>query len=183
MARNAKLIRTTGICDHGGPGAVCPGSDVKVDVAFFHSIFNRDKPGLSEPFVPDALAEAELQHGDAVPTGTYLDMCAHLPVVDPGDIRCPVLIIRGEYDGIATEADLLNFFQSLPNKDKQFAILPGQAHVAPLGVNRHRFWHVMESFLTMPARVDGSGYSGLLTRLSDDGACRVVLGAFLDRRT
>jgi len=129
----------------------------KVDVAFFHSIFNRDKPGLSEAFVPDALAEAELQHGDAVPTGTYLDMCAHLPVVNPGDIRCPVLIIRGEYDGIATEADLLNFFQALPNKDKQFAILPGQAHVAPLGVNRHRFWHVMESFLTMPARVDGAG--------------------------
>ena len=126
----------------------------KVDVAFFHSIFNRDKPGLSEPFVPDVLAESELSYGDTVPTGTYLDMCAHLPVVNPEDIDCPVQIIRGEHDGIATEEDLLAFFKALPNKDKQFVILPGQAHVAPLGVNRHRFWHVMESFLTMPPRMD-----------------------------
>jgi len=126
----------------------------KIDVAFFHSIFNRDKPGLSEAFVPDLLAESELAYGDTVPTGTYLDMCAHLPLVDPEDIDCPVQIIRGEHDGIATEEDLLGFFKALPNKDKQFIILPGQAHVAPLGVNRRRFWHVMDSFLTMPVRVD-----------------------------
>lgn len=126
----------------------------KIDVEFFHSIFNRDKPGLSESFVPNVLAESELVYGDTVPTGTYLDMCAHLPVVNPEDIRCPVQIIRGEHDGIATEEDLLAFFKALPNKDKQFVILPGQAHVAPLGVNRRRFWHVMGSFLTMPPRVD-----------------------------
>ncbi len=126
----------------------------KIDVAFFHSIFNRDKPGLSEPFVADVLAESELAYGDTVPTGTYLDMCAHLPVVSPEEIGCPVQIIRGEHDGIATEEDLLAFFKALPNKDKQFIILPGQAHVAPLGVNRRRFWHVMASFLTMPQRVD-----------------------------
>ena len=126
----------------------------KVDVAFFHSIFNRDKPGLSEPFVADVLADSELAYGDTVPTGTYLDMCAHLPVVDPKDIDCPVQIIRGEHDGIATEEDLLAFFKALPNKDKQFVILPGQAHVAPLGVNRHRFWHAMAGFLTMPPRID-----------------------------
>ena len=126
----------------------------KIDVAFFHSIFNRDKPGLSEAFVPDLLAESELAYGDTVPTGTYLDMCAHLPLVDPEEIDCPVQIIRGEHDGIATEEDLLGFFKALPNKDKQFIILPGQAHVAPLGVNRRRFWHVMDSFLTMPVRVD-----------------------------
>lgn len=126
----------------------------KINVAFFHSIFNRDKPGLSEPFVADVLAESELAYGDTVPTGTYLDMCAHLPVVNPEEIECPVQIIRGEHDGIATEEDLLAFFKALPNKDKQFVILPGQAHVAPLGVNRRRFWHVMASFLTMPPRVD-----------------------------
>ena len=125
-----------------------------IDRAFVHSIFNRDRPGLSETVVADALADAELQYGDTVPTGTYLDMCANLPVVDPHEIRCPVLIVRGEYDGIATEEDLLAFFKELPNKDKQFVILPGQAHVAPLGINRHRFWHVMHAFLTMPPRRD-----------------------------
>lgn len=125
-----------------------------VDRPFFHSIFNRDKPGTSETIVAERLAELELALGDKVPTGTYLDMCAHLPVVDPEKIRCPVLIVRGEFDGIATEEDLVAFWMRLPNKDKQFVILPGQAHVAPLGINRHRFWHVVHAFLTMPPRRD-----------------------------
>jgi len=125
-----------------------------VDRAFFHSIFNRDKPGLSDPAVPDALAEAELALCDSVPTGTYLDMCANLPVVDPRKIQCPVLIIRGEHDGIATEEDLIEFFALLPHKDKQFVFLPGQAHIGPVGTNRHRFFHVIQAFLTIPPRRD-----------------------------
>ncbi|HEX7075556.1 MAG TPA: alpha/beta fold hydrolase [Hyphomicrobiaceae bacterium] len=125
-----------------------------VDRPFFHSIFNRDRPGTSETLVADKLADLELALGDRVPTGTYLDMCAHLPVVDPEKIRCPVLIVRGEYDGIATEEDLVAFWMRLSNKDKQFVILPGQAHVAPLGINRHRFWHAVHAFLTMPPRRD-----------------------------
>ncbi len=125
-----------------------------VDRAFFHSIFNRDKPGLSDPAVPDALAEAELAFGNTVPTGTYLDMCANLPVVDPRKIQCPVLLVRGEHDGIASEEDLLAFFALLPHKDKQFVFLPGQAHVGPLGINRHRFFHVIQAFLAIPPRRD-----------------------------
>jgi pimeloyl-ACP methyl ester carboxylesterase len=125
-----------------------------VDRAFFESIFTRDKPGTSEQIVAEALAETELQYGDTVPTGTYLDMCAHLPVVDPTRITCPVMIVRGEHDGVATEEDLMAFFKLLPNMDKQFCIFAGQAHVTPLGLNRHRFWHTMEAFLTLPDRVD-----------------------------
>jgi len=33
-------------------------------------------------------------------------------------------------------------------------IMAGMAHVAPLGLNRHRFWHLIESFLATPPRVD-----------------------------
>ncbi len=129
----------------------------KVDRAFFHSMFTRDKPGTSEPAVADALADTELALADSVPTGTYLDMCAHLPVVDPARVQCPVLIIRGEYDGIATEADLLKFFELLPNKDKQFVFVAGMAHTATLGLNRHKFWHVMQAFMTLPEnRAPGS---------------------------
>ena len=126
-----------------------------MDRAFFHSIFTRDKPGTSEDGVADALADAELRYGDTMPTGTYLDMCAHLPVNDPHRIECPVLVVRGEHDGIATEDDVLAFFKALPNRDKQFVIIPGQAHVSYLGVNRARFRHVVHEFLTLPARVDG----------------------------
>ena len=125
-----------------------------VDRAFFESIFTRDKPGTSEPIVAETLAETELRYGDTVPTGTYLDMCANLPVVDPEKILCPVMIVRGEHDGVATEEDLLHFFRLLPNMDKQFAIFAGQAQVTPLGLNRHRFWHAMEAFLTLPDRID-----------------------------
>jgi alpha-beta hydrolase superfamily lysophospholipase len=122
----------------------------KVDRAFIHSMFTRDKPGTSEMIAADALADAELALSDSVPTGTYLDMCANLPIVDPASIECPVCIIRGEYDGIATEQDLINFFAKLPSKDKQFVFISGLAHAATLGINRHKFWHAMQSFMTMP---------------------------------
>jgi len=123
----------------------------KVDRAFIHSMFTRDKPGTSEMIAADALADAELPLGDSVPTGTYLDMCANLPVIDPAKIDCPVCIIRGEFDGIAAEPDLLDFFGKLPSKDKQFVFISGLAHAATLGINRHKFWHAMESFMGMPA--------------------------------
>ena len=121
-----------------------------IDRAFIHSMFTRDKPGTSEMIAADALADAELPLGDTVPTGTYLDMCAHLPVIDPARITCPVCIIRGEYDGIAAAPDLLDFFGKLPGKDKQFVFISGLAHAATLGINRHKFWHAMASFMTMP---------------------------------
>jgi pimeloyl-ACP methyl ester carboxylesterase len=88
----------------------------KLDRPFVHSMFTRDKPGTSEMIAADALADAELALGNTIPNGTYLDMCANLPVIDPVKIACPVQILRGEYDGIATEADLLDFFGKLPSR-------------------------------------------------------------------
>lgn len=126
-----------------------------VDRDFFLSIFTRDKPGTTEDGVAEAMADTELAICDRVPTGTYYDMCARLPLCDPTRVKCPVLIIRSEHDGIATDEDLLAYFKALPNRDKQFVIIPGQAHVSYLGVNRARFNHVMREFLTMPARADG----------------------------
>jgi len=121
-----------------------------IDQDFVRSMFTRDKPGTSEMAAADALAATELALVDSVPTGTYLDMCANLPVIDPAKIACPVCIIRGEYDGIATEQDLLNCFGQLPSKDKQFVFISGLAHAATLGINRHKFWHAMQAFMSMP---------------------------------
>ena len=64
----------------------------------------------------------------SVPTGTYIDMSANLPVVDPDKIVVPTLIMRGQWDGIASFQDLANFFARLPNPDKQFAVMPGISH-------------------------------------------------------
>ena len=124
------------------------------DRDMIRSIFTRDKAGTSDPAVGEALADTELPFGDTVPTGTYLDMTANLPVVDPLKVKAPVLLVRGEYDGIATEQDLLNFFRQLPNGDRQFVILAGHGPLLVLGLNREEFAHVMRAFLAMPPRID-----------------------------
>ena len=126
------------------------------DRNMIRSIFTRDKPGTSDPAVAEAMADAELKFGDTSPTGTYLDMTTKLPLVDPLKLKVPVMIARGEYDGIATEADLLNFFQKLPVPDREFVVLPGAAHAIALGANRRQFWHVLRCFLEMPKRLDVS---------------------------
>lgn len=121
----------------------------QVDLAFYEGMFNRDKPGSSDAAVPKAIAAAELPLVSKVPTGTYVDMCANLPVATPEAIPCPTLIIRGEYDGIAAEPDLLDFFARLPSRDKQFAVLSGIAHNPMMGVQRHKFYHALNAFLGM----------------------------------
>ena len=125
------------------------------DRNMIRSIFTRDKPGTSDMAVAEAQADAELQFGNEIPTGTYLDMTSNLPIVDPLKVHAPVMILRGEYDGIATEQDLLNLFQKLPNSDRQFTILPGIAHSVVLGLNRQLTWHAIRSFLEPPPRLDG----------------------------
>ena len=121
------------------------------DRAMIRGIFTRDKAGTTDPAIAEYLADQELKFGDQVPTGTYLDMTAHLPLVDPAKVLAPVLLVRGEYDGIATVDDLSEFYKGLPNGDRQFVILPGTAHSVVLGLNRKLFWHAMHAFLTMPA--------------------------------
>jgi pimeloyl-ACP methyl ester carboxylesterase len=125
----------------------------KRDRDMIRSIATRDKPGTSDIAAVDALADLEMPFGDQVPTGTYLDMTANLPVVKPDKVLSPVLLARGEYDGIATVADLEEFFNLLPSGDRQFVILPGTAHSVTLATNRELFWHVARSFLTMPAPI------------------------------
>src|SRR6202171_3303073 len=125
----------------------------KRDRDMIRSIATRDKPGTSDPAAVEVLADVEMQFGDQVPTGTYLDMTANLPVVHPAKVLSPVLLVRGEYDGIATVADLEEFFNLLPSGDRQFIILPGTAHSVVLATNRQLFWHVTRAFLTMPTPI------------------------------
>src|ERR1700675_554228 len=82
-----------------------------IDRAFVRSIFTRDHPGTADDDVVEAFADAILKLDDSVPTGTYVDMCARLPVVDPTLITAPTIIMRGQYDGIAGLDDLLEFFR------------------------------------------------------------------------
>jgi len=101
-----------------------------IDHAFVRSIFTRDHPGTADDETVAAFADAILALDDSVPTGTYVDMCENLPVVDPARITAPTIIMRGQYHGIASFEDLMDFFARLPNPDKQFAVMPGIAHAS-----------------------------------------------------
>ena len=124
---------------------------------FYRSVFTRDHSGAAEAMLGDVVADEELKYGDSVPTGTYVDMTTKLPMVDPEQLSMPVLIVRAEHDGIATDADILGFYAKLSSVDKQLLKVGGLAHTAMLGVNRNRFWHALHSFLSMPVRVDLAG--------------------------
>jgi pimeloyl-ACP methyl ester carboxylesterase len=124
-----------------------------IDKAFIHSIFDRDHPGTAEETVIDAFADAVTALDSSVPTGTYVDMCSNLPVVDPEKITVPTLIMRGQWDGIASIEDLLAFFARLPNPDKHFAVMPGISHASFQQKNYALVYHILWSFFTQPAPI------------------------------
>ncbi|MET0668513.1 MAG: alpha/beta hydrolase [Xanthobacteraceae bacterium] len=127
------------------------------DAAMIRSIFTRDgHPGAVDLAVPEAIIAAEAPFGDTIPTGTYLDMAVNLPKVDPKKVQCPVLMLRGIWDGNSTDQDLLDFYVRLPNGDRQFVILPETAHSPGYGKNRHLLWYAVSNFLNAPATVPTS---------------------------
>ena len=149
-----------------GPGAAPPSRSARkrlpeyqaknrrpIDRAFVRSIFTRDHPGTADDETIDAFADAILALDDSVPTGTYVDMCAKLPLVDPTRITSPTLLMRGQFDGIASVEDLLDFFTLLPNPDKQFAVMPGIAHASLQQKNYRIVHHILHSFFSQPAPV------------------------------
>jgi pimeloyl-ACP methyl ester carboxylesterase len=130
-----------------------------IDRAFVRSIFSRDHPGTADDTVVEAFAEAILSLDDSVPTGTYVDMCSKLPLVDPEKLTMPTIVMRGEYDGIASVEDLLAFFARLPNPDKQFSVMPGIAHASFQQRNYLTVYHILHGFFSLPEPVYiGSGH-------------------------
>ncbi len=121
-----------------------------IDRAFVHSIFNRDHPGTAEEKVIEAFADQILALDDSVPTGTYVDMCSRLPVVDPEKITVPTIIMRGQWDGIASVEDLLEFFKRLPNPDKAFTVMAGISHASFQQKNYKLVYHILSSFFSQP---------------------------------
>ncbi len=121
-----------------------------IDRAFVHSIFNRDHPETTDEATKDAFADAILTLDDSMPTGTYVDMCSKLPLIDPLKIAASTLILRGEYDGIASLDDLINFYKLLPNMNKQFNVMAGISHASFQQKNHMMVYQILHSFYTMP---------------------------------
>jgi pimeloyl-ACP methyl ester carboxylesterase len=121
-----------------------------IDRAFVQSIFSRDHPGCADEATINAFAEAIVALDDSVPTGTYVDMCSKLPLVDPGKITVPTIVMRGQYDGIAGFDDLVEFFKRLPNPDKQFTVMAGISHASFQQKNYLMAYHILHAFFTQP---------------------------------
>src|SRR5258708_5708980 len=124
-----------------------------IDRAFVHSIFERDHPGTADKATVEAFADAILKLDDSVPTGTYVDMCSKLPLVDPTKLTVPTMVMRGEYDGIAGFDDLLEFYRRLPNPDKQFSVMAGISHASFQQKNYMMVYHILQAFFTQPEPV------------------------------
>jgi pimeloyl-ACP methyl ester carboxylesterase len=121
-----------------------------IDRAFVHSIFQRDHAGAADETTVDAFADAILTLDDSMPTGTYVDMCSRLPLLDPKNLPVPCIILRGEYDGIAGMDDLIQFFLRLPNMNKQFSVMRGISHASFQQKNYMMVYHILHSFFTLP---------------------------------
>jgi pimeloyl-ACP methyl ester carboxylesterase len=124
-----------------------------IDHDFIRSVFTRDHIETTDAKVIEAFAEATCALDDSVPIGTYVDMCTNLPVNDPTRLTVPTLIMRGQYDGIAGLEDLLAFFASLPNPDKQLTVMTGISHASFQQKNYLMVYDIMESFFSRPKPV------------------------------
>ena len=124
-----------------------------IDKPFVYSIFQRDHAGAAEERVIEAFADAILALDDSVPTGTYVDMCSRLPLVDPEKIAVPTIVMRGQWDGIASFEDLVRFFAKQPNPDKQFAVMPGISHASFQQKNYAIVYHILFGFFSQPEPV------------------------------
>jgi pimeloyl-ACP methyl ester carboxylesterase len=121
-----------------------------IDRAFVHSIFNRDHPGTADDATIEAFADAILTLDDSMPTGTYVDMCSKLPLLDPQKLLVPTLVMRGEFDGIASFEDLIDYYKLLPNTNKQFVMMQGISHASFQQKNYMMVYHILHNFFTMP---------------------------------
>ena len=124
-----------------------------IDRAFVHSIFQRDHPDTADKATVEAFADAILTLDDSMPTGTYVDMCSRLPLLEPKKIPVPTIILRGEYDGIAGLDDLIDFYKLLPNMNKQFSVMAGISHASFQQKNYMMVYQILNSFFTMPEPV------------------------------
>ena len=115
-----------------------------------HSIVNRDHPDCPDTAAVEAFADAILALDDSMPNGTYIDMCSKLPVVDPAKITVPTVVLRGQFDGIASMADLIDFFVRLPSPDKQFTVMNGISHASFQQKNYLMVYQILHAYFTQP---------------------------------
>ena len=120
-----------------------------IDKTFIHSVFDRDNPDTAEHKVIDAFADAVTALDNSVPTGTYVDMCSKLPVVNPEN-HCPDTDHARPARWYRVDGRLVEVYAKLPNPDKQFTVMPGISH-ASQQKNYMVVYHILASFFAQRA--------------------------------
>lgn len=87
----------------------------------------------------------------AVPSGPFVEILrswhGELPY-DPGLIRAPVCLLRGEWDGLATDADARWLFDAFKNAPEKRDVKIGRGtHLMHLEANRAALWRDSIAFL------------------------------------
>ena len=65
-------------------------------------------------------------------------------------IKAATVIMRGQWDGIASMEDLLEFFNLLPNPDKTFAVMAGISHASFQQKNYLMVYQILHAYFTQP---------------------------------
>lgn len=113
----------------------------------FHSLTPDE---VNDQAVIDAFAHSAALVEVKSPTGPQVDLLTRLPLVDPGKITVPVMMIHGQYDDVADLDGLLPFFVALPNPDKQYTVVPEGGHMLHLQKGHARFQHAVASWFAVP---------------------------------
>jgi len=153
----------------GGPGSAPEASHLEVTLAQQWAAFRAGvPPGAAAPFPeeafrswgeaylgtdPDSLARTP--PAVRVPAGPFADLAeaeaGRIPY-DPGELRIPTLVVRGEWDAVTTPADaawLLERLRSAPSP--RLATLPRGTHRMHLEAGRHLLFRTIEGFLAEAA--------------------------------
>lgn len=84
------------------------------------------------------------------PNGTLLDLWEAFngrPLYDPGDITCPVLLVRGGADPTSTRLDALALLDQLGSEKKHYVEIANGAHFISAERRAHEVFSVTTAFL------------------------------------
>jgi pimeloyl-ACP methyl ester carboxylesterase len=85
-------------------------------------------PGLYEDDAVEECARLALETDPRSPNGALVDLASRLPLVDPGRITVPTLVIRPEHDFASAREEMTAFHELLGCQDKRLLHLPGGGH-------------------------------------------------------
>jgi pimeloyl-ACP methyl ester carboxylesterase len=156
-ARNAPKVARLILMDPalGGNAPVlpAPGPDEQWWINRASDYMLRLEPEYTEPAMHRAFAEAVEKLSPRAPNGVRQENATGTVAVEPDTLTMPTMMIYGH---AAAQAPYMrgkytrqDFFEALPDEDKQFIIVPRSSDYGHLQGTRHLFHQAMATFLKL----------------------------------